>query len=1022
MTKSFKFLICLILIFLMVSSVFAAGGVMSGEKNIRMVQTEYFDIIYADSTEDSAALLYANADKIYRELDDMYNWHRDLCHMPVVLTSKPEIFNAWYWGVYYNHIVLLVSPIIDDLDNQPDNLLWTFRHELTHAFTYNMKSKTTKILDKAFSDAFSWGILTVNPGMAEGATVTSESYEGNGRLNDEFSKQIVKQAKIENKFPKYGDVSGAASTPRKNHYYYFNGAFHEYLQKNYGLDKYRDFWYKCINETATVEKAFKRTYSISLSTAWEMFEKAYEVPQISDNPIKSGYAQDFFNSKANNYSPLNNTGAFPENLSSSDKGIIYKDDYTNAVYFVSKTDLKSEKIKPVRLFEQLATDSVSQSRDGKFITVSYYDRNTETYRYMVKIYNTDTDKWFTPKIHGIKNANVIKDGNDYYLCALRFENGKNRIAFIKLELNSCGNVTSLGDEISCKLPDGKNVSYFTQFDDGKIAYISNERLNYSIQIMNTKAELLDSYYVPADEFENFYMHYLSSSPDNSDQLYFSWVSKGTMPRAGYLDLEKGEFVLSQDDISGGMYYPVVCEDQLFYVGEFYEFNRLFRKDNYFENTISYGALIESTAEDINFAGEGLQVVNLPNLSEEENVYKYNPFRYMKRGLWLPFGIGSSESYDSKHRSSYFMPVGFTYYTKNPWDNMIFALSGCYGFSTDSYGIDVLIGSQNMGVGSTNAFQWNIENFLEFDSNGFKADRLSLSESSLLYSGLSSRFKINPKVVTQIGRPNETIATLDQSYYQNNPYAELLDFRLKKFKSVEKDFYLYNQDSLLLIYDNYSIGDTNKYSKKGFVAGIAPSYIISHNITKDIKDYVFSDITLFGQLFIPHLLPIKNQYGMVTNLPVKLFASVFETPTISSSFVCVPNNQTLQNPDLALATAEVLLFSYQFEKSIGPNCLFYLYDVNITLLAAAGYDYLYDGSYDINFSIMQTPKIVKSIIDNKLLPSTVVALKFSLDINPLNMGQLVNGMFRTQYYVSPLVGFNSNGSLEIRLSYGIDVRF
>ena len=58
-----KFLL-LALIALFSTSLFAYEGMMTGEENVRVVSTEWFDIIYPESCEISASLLFENADSI----------------------------------------------------------------------------------------------------------------------------------------------------------------------------------------------------------------------------------------------------------------------------------------------------------------------------------------------------------------------------------------------------------------------------------------------------------------------------------------------------------------------------------------------------------------------------------------------------------------------------------------------------------------------------------------------------------------------------------------------------------------------------------------------------------------------------------------------------------------------------------------------------------------------------------------------------------------------------------------------
>ena len=180
-------------------SLFSYDGIMTGEKNLKVLQTKWFDIVFPESSEQSAIILYQNADSIYQELAEIYGFPLQF-RMPVVLTSKVEQMNAYWSAVPYNHIVIYDTALIDDLAVFSENLLSTFRHELTHAYTYNLKNKFWRGVG-FFGDLINPSYLFITSGWAEGATLTSESAGGEGRLNNEFAMQMVKQAKLENKFP-----------------------------------------------------------------------------------------------------------------------------------------------------------------------------------------------------------------------------------------------------------------------------------------------------------------------------------------------------------------------------------------------------------------------------------------------------------------------------------------------------------------------------------------------------------------------------------------------------------------------------------------------------------------------------------------------------------------------------------------------------------------------------------------------------------------------------------------------------
>ena len=81
--------------------------------------------------------------------------------------------------------------------------------------------------------------------LTEGIAVALESTDGYGRLNDGYSLQMLRQAKIENRFPSFKDAAGARDIyPAGNVPYLFGGAFTAWVQQKYGMEKCGEFWKK----------------------------------------------------------------------------------------------------------------------------------------------------------------------------------------------------------------------------------------------------------------------------------------------------------------------------------------------------------------------------------------------------------------------------------------------------------------------------------------------------------------------------------------------------------------------------------------------------------------------------------------------------------------------------------------------------------------------------------------------------------------------------------------------------------
>ena len=229
-------------------------------------------------------LIDENADALFEEICKDYSTE-PYFRMPIVITSRVESFNAYWSNTPYNHVVVYDTSCIEDLAVFSEALLSVLKHELTHAVTYNLSSPFWRFTKKVFGDPFSLNGVAISSGFAEGATVAQESANGEGRLNSEYALQTVKQAKIENNFPSFNDVKGSSEVYPYDNYYMFNGAFIGWLQKEYGMEKYAQWWYRILNLKSFFQStAFEKVYGISLNNAWGMFFNSINVVSIVLSP------------------------------------------------------------------------------------------------------------------------------------------------------------------------------------------------------------------------------------------------------------------------------------------------------------------------------------------------------------------------------------------------------------------------------------------------------------------------------------------------------------------------------------------------------------------------------------------------------------------------------------------------------------------------------------------------------------------------------------------------------------------
>ena len=763
-------------VFLLCGQLYAHSGMFSGEKKLRVAKTKWFDIIYPARCEESAAILYEKADELYEEVTLQYGFEPAF-RMPVVITPAVDQFNAFWTAVPYNHIAIYDTGLSgsSELAVFSETLLSTFRHELTHAVTYNMKNTFWRGVGKIFGDCISPGMSSITTGMAEGATVTSESAAGEGRLNDEYAKHYVKQAKIENAFPAYHDVTGAADISPYGAPYYFHGAFHQWLQEKYGMDAYADFWYRTINlKNLILPAAFKKAYGVSMNTAWKEFVNDYEVPELAANPVKAGLVQDFFEPKGSYYSRMNDAGS----LYTSPAAAVTPEGYEKLVWVDSSDNYvfsatASPELSVKKLFSHTGLNGVRLSNDGLFLTVNYISSNSATPKACVKIYNFETGSFYSVPEKGLKESVVVKNGDSWYLIGQKYFARHYSIAVYKLLVSSEGSrIRGIEAFAEVKLEPETNPYEFTALKDGNFAWLQKKGLSYSLCISSPDGSLLKKFDFPEG------MTVRSLSSQTQDAFYFSYAQKGTLPRLGKLLLSgegktvAGHLYLSREDLSGGVFEPVYWNGKVVYIGEFLRQSRILCMEDLTE--LSDKEAVQNTeVSGINISNNN-PIDNSSDNPSEIPSKAYNPLPYLAKGVLFPVCIYKSNhtvsdvDYYTDLRNIY---VGATYFTANPWvggTEDLIILTGGWNFTAKNFGTSLII---NKGT-ATRLLNSETELKSEFNSKGWKKAGGILT--------LSSGFGLGN--ISTITLTNTASALF---YNQNPDYYAVSDVATVLFSTIRK---------------------------------------------------------------------------------------------------------------------------------------------------------------------------------------------------------------------------------------------
>lgn len=963
---------------------YAYGGMYTGEKNIRIVQSKWFDIIYPKRSEVTASVLYEKADAVYEEVTAQYNIEPQF-RIPVVVVPGVQEFNAFWTAVPYNHIVLYDTGVSgsSELAVFSETLISTFRHELTHAVTYNMKSPGLFAIDKVFGDFFAPGMLTVTTGMAEGATVTSESANGEGRLNDEYAKQYVKQAKIEDKFPSYHDVSGSSDITPGGATYFFNGAFHKWLQDNYGMQAYADFWYNVVNgKHLLIKTCFKKAFGIKLKKAWELFEESYEVPEIPADPVEAGIARVFSGAETG----LNTS------LSAGGGKIVWMDRYGSRVFYSNQTDSSRLPVNAKKLFALSGLSDVSVSNDGRFVAASYYSGNAAFATARVKIYDFQNKSFYSVKQTGLKEAAVIPFGNEYYLVAQKYDSLRYTVSISKIKFTDNQRKISGIEpyaEISLAqeaIPFAFTYSGNVKGNEGAFAYLKKEGKIYSLCISDFNGNLLKNFEFP----QGTVVHSLSYSDDKA--FYFSYAQKGTLPRFGKFDAQSGRLELSEMDISGGVYEPVCVNNEIFYIGTFYRKSMLLRL-NKGSNDLESGSQKSVMLAETSNASSKASLSN----EKEETLYtkelpskSFNLLPYLLRGMLIPVGTYTSDYFGANAGYSIganSFPFGITYVTGTPWTDGgagLFQFTAGWNLLSNSVGASVIL---NNGT-NTNLLLYNLELKSEFDKKGWKQSGGIVSVGTKFEVGNISTVSITNSAAAYAGRQDvrlKELGTIDvYGFWKINNIG---------IAAPDNDTVYYELiDIVSLDYSNVKRAGSGRFEYAGFAFGISAGGRYDAVLKGPKNKYVdYAVLSSAVKIYIPKLLPVNSEFGFTYNLPVVLNFVLFPQDSIYG-YACADDFSGNAFFD---GKIETVLFSMAVQKALPGIEALYLNDFYIN----AGYACTGDAWTETRqgFQPQYLGTYFKSLLGGgKARYYDSIYLKTGIEFTP-NIGMLAKPSTRMTFY-------------------------
>ncbi len=722
----------------------ALDGVLHGSRNLSVLRTEYFDIIYPEDAKASALKIATVADGYYLDICSRLGLELHI-RFPVTITRQVENLNA-YFSVYpYNRIVLYDTVIPTDMDMNGETLEKIFYHELTHAITGNIKRGFLKGLSSVFGDWVSPTFFFSTSFWNEGVAVKYESYDEGGRLHDPYSTQMLVQAKLENRFPSWRDVTGARDIyPGGTDAYMFGSVFAQYLCETYGAEQYGAWWKRrgYGKNLVPTDELFESLTRKNMKDTWKSFEQWIPVPPATTSFDGRYGAWDFFVKSGlkpvskNDFSRLNNKRQLYSCIDTCRNGIVWYEKKTGGIWFCPWDG--SEYGKPKKLLSASGVSRLSLSDDGNFVALSYLKAQENT-KSRLAILSVKNGSLLVLPDESVVDGGFFRSGKELHLLAVDFSEN---YVLKDYNLGAQERLTKRGISLSRTITFAPGEVPFSPVDCGndRFACIVKNGLSWKIRLYDQDLSFRD--YGTSKTI----IHNLHAATLKNDTIAFSfsYVNMGDvgsmLPRCGLLYVSPwdyvSELVLQTDDISGGVleasFLPdgiVRGKEKLVYIAGFYDTQRLMyldfskRKALHHEGNAPrpYRAKSVKGGESVSFAA----APDFKDASTFSREISYNPFRYLFLGAFFPINSAypSQRDFSSTNASM----IGATYRTANPWGDHFLSLStGIQVY--DRFGTTALTFS-----GGNDIWTYSLSGNITYNKNGFVQTVDSASLARTLYS-------------------------------------------------------------------------------------------------------------------------------------------------------------------------------------------------------------------------------------------------------------------------------------------------
>lgn len=981
---------------------------------MKVVQTQYFDVIFCDESLHTANLVIHNADFLYEQAYETVKPNKKI-RMPIIISPDSDELLITYSPNPYNRIVIFEGvPTIENalFENTVLSLLF---QEIAKAVQYSVSSKFTQVIKKIIPTDMFQPVPFINLpfSFAEGFSLVEGSNDGQGLLNDKFTLQQLVLAKSQNKFPNWSQIAVKKKSKTANDFSSCVGAaFIAFLQQRWGMEKFLEFWNECGKlHLYFTEGIFFKVYNVSLSSAWDDFYESIPLPK--DFELMEELEKN--SSKVMH----NDTEGSIKNILSTPYGIVWYDDIRHEVDILDP----SEDIK-IRQLLFLASDvnRISVSPDGRFLVVSYTQiKNRSQFKSDVSWIYDIKERAFLKESYDLREGTIVQLKNGLHVIA--GINVKNNVPSIEVHtIPSLYKKLKIDEALS-------NYELIEDYDDSKTQLLYERTFDYDtipscpVFVENDLLfcvihQSLEDYILTVElssEKESVFQLYDENSKllkirelhnlldDGKSKKYsFAFIPNDEIgfTRLGFFQIDENNLpskvYLQTTDIFGGVNYPVLYNDELYYSANKIEYNEL-KKIPFEVFEFTEGKVQESSVQLHYFASETWGY---------GNYQYYNPLKYWFQGLFIPMLPVRQISMSDGPKM--WPGLGLTYITNtDPLLNTDMIFSAAFGFANIDFEYFTNPNSdtlkkmiEGMDDFSKNwAFSFFVENtstpvdislgsIFTFDpSLGTYNGELLLTTAWQIPLGMTFR-KLNMDLQSKL------VASTD--YFDKNKIEEFPN--LSNWPKIEDSYKTFLLQSTVT-YSNVHQYGVSSFEKRGLTFSTSLSALwdldktlklleenkqqnelkndLTNQAINSFSNFIYTvEQFTFGfslGIEIPRLTPLNMYQGLVLSVPATLSLDVFKEIGTALKF-----------------SSEILLFGMEINQGVPILNLFF---------SRVGLKFGYTGSFLYDTQKTALPNMFDIESFRKNFTESIYAdyISFSLDLDfvPI-IGRLTETMFNTHF--------------------------